>query len=126
MLKSKNILKFSNAGHVLPLYYRKRTKNILKLDTDTGFFIGIMEEPSFSEKAIKVENGDRLFIYTDGITEIKNENKEEYGEKRLSSFLKKNEGLEGKEFCDLLYEDVMNFSYNKTRNDDISFLNIEF
>lgn len=122
----KKLLRFTNAGHVLPLYYRKRTGKIISLDTDKGFFIGILEQSFYSEKAIKVEEGDRLLLYTDGLTELKNSSKEEYGEKRLASYIKNNPELSGDEFCTSLYNDVLSFAKNKNRYDDISFLNIEF
>jgi serine phosphatase RsbU (regulator of sigma subunit) len=68
----KKILKFSNAGHTLPLLYRSSSGKILSLDTNSGFFVGIMEESYYEEKAVKIEKGDCLILYTDGLTEMKN------------------------------------------------------
>ncbi|NLV68272.1 MAG: fused response regulator/phosphatase, partial [Spirochaetes bacterium] len=60
-------LNYSNAGHTRALFYRADRNQILALDT-FGFFLGIMEEVDYEEKIIDVNKGDRLFIYTDGIT----------------------------------------------------------
>ncbi|MDY6969105.1 MAG: fused response regulator/phosphatase [Spirochaetota bacterium] len=118
-------LRYANAGHCRPLLFRNHTDNVTALDTD-GFFLGIDEETKYQEKAIKIDRGDRLFLYTDGISEIKNSHNEEFGEKRLASFLKKNKEMKGDDFCDSLLTEVDKFSSLDERNDDIAFLNIEF
>lgn len=122
----KKILRFSNAGHCLPLLHRKSTNKIRSLDTDQGFFVGMIEESFYVEKAIKIEKGDRLIMYTDGITEVCDENKKEYGIEKLASFMKKNSYLVGQNFCDNLIKEIEDFSNNAPKNDDIALLNIEF
>jgi serine phosphatase RsbU (regulator of sigma subunit) len=123
---NKKILRFSNAGHVLPLLYKKKSGKIFEIDTDKGFFIGIMKDCEYDQKAVKIEEGDRLFLYTDGLTELKNSEKEEYGIERLMKFIKKNATVSGDNFCKKLYNDAMSHSHKKIRNDDIAFLYIEF
>ncbi len=118
-------LYFTNAGHTRPLYYRRRTDKVMALDTD-GFFIGIMDETVYEERKLRVEPGDTLFLYTDGISEIKNADYEDYGENRLARFLRRNNGMPGKEFCDALLRDVGAFASLDERLDDIAFLYVEF
>ena len=115
----------SNAGHALPLFYRASKKKVLALDS-FGYFVGIADDSVYEEKVLKVEPGDRLFMYTDGITEIKNKEKEEYGENRLAKFIINNPDIKGDEFCDALLNDVESFAKLDYRDDDIAFLNIEF
>jgi len=123
---SKNsTIQFTNAGHNPPLFYRASRDAILALDTN-GFFIGISDESEYENKAIKVQKGDRLFLYTDGITEIKKPDGEEYGEKRLAAFIKKNNNIKGDNFCAELLEEVDSFVPLNNRSDDIAFLSIEF
>ncbi len=122
----KQIIRFSNAGHVLPLLYKSRTGKIYEIDTEKGFFIGIVKDCEYDQKAVKIEKGDRLLMYTDGLTELKNEVKEEYGTERLKEFLKINHSVKGNDFCKNLYKEVLSYSYKKIRNDDIAFLYIEF
>lgn len=123
--KSTGILKFTNAGHVRPFFYRRRTGKIHLLDT-SGFFLGILDEPNYEQKSIKVEKGDRLLLVTDGVTELKNIEKEDFGEQRLARFFTGNADASGKDFCDSLFSHLMSYIKGTERNDDIAYLNIEF
>jgi serine phosphatase RsbU (regulator of sigma subunit) len=121
----KKIIRYTNAGHTNPILYRKLSNKVTLLDTQ-GFFIGILDDPQYEEKAARIDDGDRLLLYTDGVTELKNIKKEPYGEKNLAKYLLRNINLSGDEFCISLFDDLMNFCYKKKTLDDLSFLNIEF
>ena len=119
------ILNFTNAGHTRPLFYRRRTGKVMALDTN-GLFVGIMDNTFYEEKSIRVEKGDRLILYTDGITEHKNEQKEEFGENRLARYVREHGDLHGDGFCDGLLEELEGFSALADRTDDIAFVYVEF
>ncbi len=118
-------LTFSNAGHTRALYYRKSKNHVLALDS-FGWFIGISDETDYEEKHLSVSEGDRLFIYTDGVTEIKNESGIEFGEVKLAKFIKDNKNKSGELFCDFLIQQLTEYRKNQSVNDDMAFLNIEF
>ena len=120
-----NTLTYSNAGHTRPLFYKSAKNQIIALDS-FGWFIGISDDTEYEEKSVTINKGDRLFLYTDGITEAKNRENEDFGEIRLARFIKKNQNLHGKEFCDSLLETVYKYIEGIEINDDIAFLNIEF
>ena len=115
---------FTNAGHTRPLYYRKSTDKIIALDTN-GLFLGIQDESLYEQKSIHYEPGDRCILYTDGITELKDDHNEEFGEVRLAKFLKQHNNASGS-FCDNLLQTLEHFAPLKERSDDIAFLFIEF
>lgn len=115
---------FTNAGHTRPLYYRKSTDKIIALDTN-GLFLGIQDESLYEQKSIQFESGDRCILYTDGITELKDDHNEEFGEVRLAKFLKQHNNTSGS-FCDNLLQTLEHFAPLKERSDDIAFLFIEF
>jgi serine phosphatase RsbU (regulator of sigma subunit) len=123
--KEKGILRFTNAGHVRPYLFRRRSNKCIPLDTN-GFFMGIIDNTKYEEKAIRIEKGDRLFYFTDGITELKNSNKVDFGEEALSSFIINNKDQQGRNFDNLLIETLKAYIQRNNRADDISFLNIEF
>ncbi len=118
-------IRFTNAGHTRALYYRASKDKILALDT-FGFFVGITDEVNYEEKSISVHPGDRLLLYTDGLTEIKNIARHEYGMNSLASSIKKNHHLHGEEFNKAILYDVESFSSLDNRDDDVAFLSIEF
>lgn len=120
----KQTISFTNAGHTRPLYYRKSSDKIIALDTN-GLFLGIQDESLYEQKTIHFEQGDSCILYTDGITEIKNEKKEEFGETRLAKFLKQHD-QRPEDFCEHLLQTLNHFSPLEERNDDIAFMYIDF
>lgn len=121
----KKVLRYSNAGHTRALFYRAHKRQVLALDT-LGFFIGISDTTQYEEKAISVSSGDRLLLYTDGLTEIKNDNGTEFGEIGLARFISECHHLTGDVFCDHLLKEIKSFASTSGHLDDIAFLNIEF
>jgi len=117
-------LRFSNAGHTRALLYRKEKNHVIALDA-FGLFLGISSDINYEQKEIGINSGDRLFLYTDGLTEIRDKNGIEFGEKRLARYISKNTDS-GDQFCDKLIQTITDFDNGKNRNDDIAFLNIEF
>ena len=69
-----NLLYYSNAGHsVCPIVYNNREFKILY---SAGVPISDwIDTPAYEDKLLKLEAGDKLFLYTDGITELKNKNR---------------------------------------------------
>lgn len=116
---------YSNAGHTRALYFRASKKQVIALDAN-GYFIGLSKDTVYEEKKLSVEPGDKLLLYTDGITEIKNYNGDEFGENRLGKFISSHNSITGPEYCTALLDEVKAFSPLENRVDDIAFLNIEF
>jgi serine phosphatase RsbU (regulator of sigma subunit) len=122
--KTKTI-RYSNAGHTRALFYRSAKNQVLALDAN-GFFIGLSKDTVYEEKSLAVESGDKLLLYTDGITEIKNFEGEEFGESRLARFISDKHAITGDLFCKALLQEIKTFAPLENRVDDIAFLNIEF
>lgn len=120
-----NTIRFTNAGHTRALYYRASKNAVLALDT-AGLFIGISDNAGYEEKALRVERGDRLFLYTDGISEIRDADNNEFGEARIAEFMKEHGDLRGNYYCEGLLAAADAFAPLVQRKDDIAFLNIEF
>jgi sigma-B regulation protein RsbU (phosphoserine phosphatase) len=69
-------------------------------------------------------NGDKLFLYTDGIPEAMNEKEEEYSDERMINFFCSHSDKPAKEFIDLIVKDVKNFVGETEQSDDITVLEI--
>lgn len=83
--------------------------------------IGVDESVSPALMGITLQKGDRLFIYTDGITEQVNRSGEEFGEDRLKSLLS-SLSQEERPLNELLPESIDLFSEGVPQQDDMSFL----
>lgn len=83
---SKNTLTYSNAGHnVCPIIFGKDRFELLRIP---GIPISNwLDSPTYMDKKTTLSPGDRIFFYTDGIVEIRNEKNEQFGEERLLDIL---------------------------------------
>jgi sigma-B regulation protein RsbU (phosphoserine phosphatase) len=75
----------SCGGHPLPLLVRRGCTPCTF--GAPGSLIGLIDSPSFSDRAIPLVPGDAVLLYTDGVTEGRSVNRDFYGEQRLSDVL---------------------------------------
>ena len=119
-------LNFANAGHTAPLI--KTDGEIKYLSTKPNLMLAAMDGIPYVEHSIKMERGDRLFIYTDGITEATNEYDELYGEKRLLRILKsvQDKGKSSRDILDIVRNDLNDFVLDAPQFDDITMLAMSY
>ena len=118
------VVRYSSAGHPPPILLRKDgTIEFLK---EGGPIIGLGSSIPFEEGKKKLEKGDKLFLYTDGIIEYQNKVGDFFGEKR---FCEKLVNLIDKPVS-IIVEDIINslmeFGNNNKPQDDITLLGLEF
>ena len=83
------ILKLSNAGHNPPfIIYPDGEVSLLEFKT--YLFAGVMEDVVYSDEEITLKEGSKLFLYTDGVTEAEDIDKQLYGEEKLLEVLSQN------------------------------------
>lgn len=82
-------LQYCNAGHPRPILISADT--VTKLP-EGGAVLGVFPEWKYEDSKIELKPGDRLLLFTDGITEASNENGEEFGEDNLAAAAKANVG----------------------------------
>jgi phosphoserine phosphatase RsbU/P len=75
-------LSYANAGHNCPLLFRSNTAACVPLDAE-GLILGVKKRVLFEEKTLQLKKGDRLLLYTDGVTEALNEQGEFFDIPRL-------------------------------------------
>ncbi|MFC1669434.1 SpoIIE family protein phosphatase [Spirochaetota bacterium] len=117
---------YSNASHQKAILLRSGSGSTEFLDTN-GIFIGAIREAinSYEDKSIKLNYGDRIILYTDGITQAQNSERKEYTIERLEESIIKNKALPLAKFSDKIIEDVRNFIGGKDFQDDVTLLVVE-
>ena len=123
---SSGIFTFSNAGHNYPLLYRKGGAfDWLKSSPD--FVIAGMEGMKFRDNRVAIHPGDRLFLYTDGVTEALNRKEELYGDDRLIETLNRPETREMSidELVTYMKADLASYADGAEQADDITMLVLE-
>ena len=118
-------IQFSNAGHNPPLL--KRSNGTFEyLKTRPGLVLAGMEKVCYRSQEIKLYPGDRLFLYTDGVTEATNVNEELYGEKRLQTFMNQNAVVKSEVLLKSLKENIDVFVGEAPQFDDITMLIFDY
>lgn len=118
-------LVYCNAGHNPPVLIRNG-QNAELVTNRNGVILAARHTSTYSECEIHLEKGDRLFIYTDGVTEAKDIKNQMYGEQRLLKFLNKNNHLTVSEELTLLRNDIDSFANGEEQFDDITMLILQY
>ncbi len=116
---------YVNAGHDAPFICRK-DGSYEPLAVKPGFVLAGMEETKFTEGRITLSEGDKLFHYTDGVTEATNTHNVLYGKERLLLVLNKNKQQNPKETLSSVKADIDDFVGKAPQFDDITMLCVEY
>lgn len=116
------VMTYVNGGHNPPLIKKAKTGKFEYLKSKKGFILGGIEGFSYHSEEMKLDKGDIIFLYTDGITEAMNEQSELYGEERLLNLLNDMEIYNMKDLCEKVGKDVESFAGNAKQADDITML----
>jgi serine phosphatase RsbU (regulator of sigma subunit) len=111
----------SDGGHCTP-YIAKADGSVLPVKLKKGIPLGSFPEFVYYDQTVLLERGDRLVVYTDGITEAENAVQEQYSAGRLQSFLSQTRGYSSAEIIDALLMDVFMFADGAPQSDDIAVL----
>ena len=116
---------FVNAGHELPFICHKG-ETYKPYKTRPGFVLAGMEGMRYKVGSITLCEGDKLFQYTDGVTEATNANEELYGMERLEASLNSHIDLSPTRLLPAVKEDIDSFVGDAPQFDDITMLCLEF
>ncbi len=116
---------FCNGGHNPP-YIIRASGEIKAVETTSGLALGVMEDFKFQSKTERLDRGDAIFIYSDGVTEAMNSNQELFSEHRLEIELKRLKKLTVKGIIDGVMEKISEFSQNEPQADDITMMIIRY
>ena len=118
--------RYVNAGHEKPFIYRKNGE-YEAYETSAGFVLASLEDIEYQEQKIKLSIGDKIFQYTDGVTEAVDKNKKLYGMDRLHHALnEKCLDCSPEETLRLVKEDIDAFVGENDQFDDITMLCLEY
>ncbi len=109
-------LHYVNAGHVPPILLR--ADGSVEYLREGGMVVGLFPNVPFERGNVKLNSGDILAGYTDGITEASNPEDEEFGYDRLVELLKKHRNASAREIVDYTLAEVERFSRGGTHEDD--------
>ena len=118
-------LTYVNAGHNPPLLQRAGG-SYEWLKSRPGFVLAGMEGMRYRENEMELNPGDRLFLYTDGVTEATDANKELYGDDRLQAALDRQGNVPVRQLLTGIKESIDAFVGDAEQFDDITMLGLEY
>ncbi len=116
----KNEFTYVNAGHNPPLWV-KRDGTLERL-TRTAVALGVLINDPVTERTIQLEKEDSLLLYTDGLTESFNSDREFYGEARLTEAILANHCSSASELMDVVEKSLLDFVQDVPPADDLTML----
>lgn len=114
-------LYFARAGHC-PLFLLRETES--KQIKPSGLGLGLSDGDYFKqtleEYSIDLNPNDTIVLYTDGVTEAKNERLEDFGDKHFLDLLRTNNNLSADDLSNKIIQEITVFSSNHSQYDDIT------
>jgi len=108
-------LVYTNAGHNPPMVIRKNGY-CLRLDTPDVVLVQISDW-QYQDAVFQLEPGDKLVLYTDGITEAGEQDGDEFGEERLSTFFQQRPTAQASELLPEIFSAITEHSHNNFADD---------
>ncbi len=118
-------LQYALAGHNPPYHLRPgRAPQQLPMTHDT--VVGMMDDLTFQTLSARLEPGDTLVLYTDGVTEAMDSARNQFGEERLEAFLQSNSTAPTAAIIQGLVEHVREFAGDAPQSDDLTALAMRY
>jgi len=121
---SSGLLSYANAGHCAP-FLVSRDGRLRKMHT-SGMPVGMLEEAQFQTLQAQLEPGDKIVIYSDGLTEAENSEGQFFETERLRVLLRNHARNTAVELHQALIDAVDNFTEGGVVRDDITALVLEY
>ena len=115
---------YVNAGHVPPLI-RRRAGNVDKLES-SNFPVGMFIEAEYESASVVLTDGEFLVIYTDGVSEASNSNRELFEEFRLQAIVEQFKGETCEDLATAIRDGVKAFTAGAAQSDDITILVVQY
>ena len=117
-------LAYCNAGHNAPLVIEKNG-NVSAIDVIPNLPLGLFEGFPYQGQETRIDKETMLYLFTDGVNEAENNEKEQLGDERLVSILKMNAGIEPKEIVEITFAEVERHADGANQSDDITVMCIK-
>jgi sigma-B regulation protein RsbU (phosphoserine phosphatase) len=118
-------LNYCNAGHNPPLLVKASGK--WKALKTGGLLLGVFDKQQYKSETLRLEKGDALFFYTDGLTEAHTPqpNRIEFGEARILDFLLEHRHLRASAIIEAFFNHIEEFTTGAHQHDDLTLVVIK-
>ena len=124
-LETGGRLVYSNAAHPPFLLFNRKDRRTTMFEQPSNL-LGAMPSMDFEEHAIHVSSGDTLFVYTDGLTDRRDQHGEFYSIDRIARLLEEKPDADFATVYDSIRDDISGFAATEEFKDDIAFVVTRF
>jgi serine phosphatase RsbU (regulator of sigma subunit) len=117
-------MQYINAGHCSPILM-SRGEKVQYLES-TGVPVGLVDDAEFSVETLQLQPGDRVVIYSDGVTDAQDVHGNFFGRRRLRDLIEANPDLSTPELHATLIQTLDNFTEGAVQADDITLLVLQY
>jgi sigma-B regulation protein RsbU (phosphoserine phosphatase) len=114
---------YCNAGHNPPMVIGPN--GVKRLDVG-GPVVGLLEFAPYDQETVRLEPGDTIVIFSDGVSEALNSNGDEFGDDRLQAVVEPARKLPASEIVDRLVAAVREFTRGAPQSDDITAMAVRY
>lgn len=119
------LLAYANAGHNPPVLIRA-TGKVQMFEQAGAIPLGLMEDFSFRQSQILLEAGDRVFAYTDGVTEAEDAQEKLFAEDKMLWVIRQNNNAGPRELVTLMEKQIEAHVKSHPQSDDITMMTIKY
>lgn len=116
---ARSELEYTNAGHLPPLLLRQSSPAPIFLDVG-GTVVGLFEQSNYEAARVRLEKGDVLVLYTDGVTETTDAAGEQFSVDRLMALVRDSPNQTAHELVNTIVNAVAQFRGDKDLEDDLT------
>lgn len=116
----------ANAGHNPPMLWKQAQRTVTEVEIPANLPFGLMGDTDFEITHLRIEQGDKLVVYTDGLTERRNRNGQEFSIERFRALIAEKGDASPHELVDHVMKATEEFSENTPADDDQAILVVEF
>jgi serine phosphatase RsbU (regulator of sigma subunit) len=115
-----------SAGQTQPVLFSAKTAEVSLVETQGDTFpLGILEDAAYEETRLHLEIGDKVILYTDGVVETMDEQKEIFGFDRLLKVVKNSQAKMAESLLEEIKKNVNEFAGSALQHDDITIIVIQ-
>jgi sigma-B regulation protein RsbU (phosphoserine phosphatase) len=118
-------LEYCLGGHDPP-YIIRTSGDIERMELTDGVLLGVDKDFRYESKKVVIHKGEKIFLYTDGVTEAMNPEDKLFSEQRLEKTLARWKDEDTKSIIDSVRETIRDFSEGAPQYDDITMLALKF
>jgi serine phosphatase RsbU (regulator of sigma subunit) len=124
LLSPQGLGQFISAGHNPAYLFRSATGKIEELESNANV-LGLFNTASYESGAFRLDKGDILVVYSDGLTDAQNPQEEMFGEERLRQLIRQEAPSGSHALEQKFLNDIAEFTQGMPQTDDITFVVVE-